>query len=119
MSNLPEELDDAARKKKLIAEGAFFRVGIVHAKAQAGHAMRPQALLHDAVEHAFGFASARMGDFLAPGGLVPRLQSVMPYLLTAASFVGRRKLLKPVLLGGVVLAGGVAWLMRNKRTPSE
>ena len=119
MANLNEALDDAARKKKLIAEGAFYRVGIVHAKAQAGHAMRPQALLHDAVEHALGFATARMGGFLAPAGLVTRLQSVMPYVLTAASFIGRRKLVKPVLIGGAVLAGAAAWLLRGRSAPSD
>jgi len=119
MANVNQELDDAARKQKLIAEGAFFRVGIVHAKAQAGHAMRPQALLHDAIEQALGFATARFGGFLAPAGLGGRLQSVMPYVLTAASFIGRRKLVKPVLIGGAVLAGAVAWLLRSKSHPSD
>ncbi|MES2740265.1 MAG: hypothetical protein V4754_04865 [Pseudomonadota bacterium] len=104
----------AERKKVLIAEGEYFRVGLVHAKLSVGHALQPQALLHGALDHAVGFAHARVDQFLAPTGV--RLETVMPYAMSALSFMARRKLIKPALAVAVVVAVGVAWFKRRKRS---
>ena len=103
-----------AQKNRLIAEGQLYRVGIVHSKIHVAQALHPQALLNGVVNHAVGYANARLDNVLAPGGL--SLQMAMPYLLAGLSFLGRRKLMKPVL--GVSLAGAAfawAWLARRKR----
>jgi hypothetical protein len=116
MSKIAGDLDDASRKKKLIAEGEFFRVGIMHAKSQVAHALQPKELLHDAVQHAVGYATSRVESLLSPSGM--RLQTIMPYVLTAFSyFKGKRSkrsgLLKPTLLLGTVASAAIAFVMRR------
>lgn len=112
-----EDDSDAAHKRRLIAEGEFFRVGILHAKANVGNAIRPESLLRGVAEHAQLFASTRMDHFMAAP--VAGVRSVMPYVLTVASFINRKKLVKPALAVCVVLAGVTAWLVRRNRTPEE
>jgi hypothetical protein len=100
----------AARKQRLVTEGQLYRVSIEHAKVNAAYAMRPEALLHGIVDHALGLAGGRMGRFgalLSPGGF--SLRSALPFLLTAGSFIARRKLIKPVLSLGVAAALAAAW----------
>jgi hypothetical protein len=101
-----------AQKNKLIAEGGLYRARIVHARAQAGAALRPEALLHEAIGRVRNFANLRLDSWLAPTGL--RWQSVMPLLLTALSFVGRRRLIKPAL-GVAIAAGALAWYARRRQ----
>lgn len=116
-TNLSKSDDDsdATHKRRLIAEGEFFRVGILHAKANVANAIRPEALLRGVVEHAQVFASTRIDHFMASP--VAGVRSVMPYVLTAVSFINRKKLIKPALAVCVVLAGATAWLVRRKRAP--
>ncbi len=103
----------AAHKRKLIAQGELYRVGIVHARAHVSEALRPNSLLQGVVEHAVGFASNRVESLMAPGGL--RLQGVMPYALTILSFIARKKLVKPAIGIAVAAAVAVNWLSRRKR----
>ena len=94
----------AARKAQLLRNGESYRVGIVHAKARVLHSLSPNAIMHQAYDHAVGFATSRIESLMAPTGL--RLQSLVPYAVTAFSFVARRKLLKPAL--GIAFAALVA-----------
>jgi hypothetical protein len=121
MSKIAGDLDDATRKKKLIAEGEFFRVGIMHAKSQVAHALQPKELLHDAVQHAVSFATSRVENMLSPSGM--RLQTIMPYVLTVFSFLkgkpgkeGKRskRLLKPGLVLGTVASAAIALVLRRR-----
>ncbi|MET3131570.1 hypothetical protein AAKU55_001832 [Oxalobacteraceae bacterium GrIS 1.11] len=114
MSMDADRAAQAARKNNLIAQGQLYRVGIVHARASVSAALRPEALLEGAVELAVGFAAARIETLLSPGGA--RLQNMMPYVLTAVSFIGRKKLFKQALGVGLAAAVAVAWLARRKRT---
>jgi len=59
----------AARKRLLIAQGEMYRVGIVHARANVGYALRPESMLQGVVETAVGFAGHRVESLLAPGGM--------------------------------------------------
>lgn len=104
----------AAYKQKLIAEGELYRVGIVHARANVVHALHPQTLLHGAVEHALGYAHARVDAVLAPGGL--GWQALVPYVLPTLTFVARKKIFKPALGVGIVVVAALAWFRRRKRT---
>jgi hypothetical protein len=99
----------AARKRLLIAQGEMYRVGIVHARANVGYALRPESLLQGVVETAVGFAGHRVESLLAPGGM--RLQG---YVLTALSFIGRKKLVKPALVLVAVAAVAASWLRRKR-----
>lgn len=127
---LSKEAALAARKQRLVTEGQLYRVSIEHAKVNVAMALRPEALLHgvmdNVVGHAFGLAGARLGGLLSPGGLNLRnllspggvnLRAVMPFLLTAGSFIMRRRLIKPLI--GVGVAAGIAtlWLRNRNTTP--
>lgn len=103
-----------AHKKKLIAEGQLYRVGIVHSKIQVAHALHPQAMLNGAATYVASYANARLDNILAPSGL--RMQALMPLLTAALSFLARRKVSKP-LLGAGVAAGalGLAWFARRRQ----
>lgn len=101
----------AAEKRKLIADGELYRVGLVCAKALVAQELRPEALWQGVLSHALGFAAKHVEHILAPSGL--RLQSVMPYLLTGMSLIARKKMVKPAL--GVIVALAVTWLIRKKR----
>lgn len=128
---LSKEAALAARKQRLVTEGQLYRVSIEHAKVNVAMALRPEALLHGVMDnvlgHAFGIAGARLGNLgglLSPGGLNLRgllapggvnLRAVLPFLLTAGSFVMRRRLLKPLI--GVGVAAGIATIwMRNRNS---
>jgi hypothetical protein len=76
----------AARKRLLIAQGEMYRVGIVHARANVGYALRPESLLQGVVETAVGFAGHRVESLLAPGGM--RLQGTIVYRTQEAGQAG-------------------------------
>lgn len=119
MTTQTEHAALAADKMRLIREGELQRVKVAHAKAQLGMALRPEALLHSAVDQASALAQARLGGLLSPGGLnMANLKTVLPIALTVGSFIMRKRLLKPALGVGAVVALGVAWLARRKRTAS-
>ena len=101
----------AAQKARLIAQGDSYRAGLAHARVQMAQSLRPDALLHGVLDHALGFATARLEHLLAPTGL--RVQTVMPYLIAALSFLARKKLIKPAIGIGAAAAGAL-WLMRRK-----
>jgi len=112
MSDVPIEV----QKERLIREGEYYRVGVIHAKAQVAQALRPEAILHEAVDQAIGLAQARFGGLLQPGGLSGlKLSSLLPYALTLGTYIARKRLIKPALAVGAVVAVGAAWLMRRKR----
>lgn len=106
----------AANKERLIKEGQLYRLSLAHAKALTAEAMQPEALLHGAVDHAAALARARFGLLMQPGGLHGvNVKALMPYLLTAGSFILRKRLVKPVLAVAAAAALGGAWMLRHKR----
>lgn len=114
MSQHAHGVDLDAHKQKLIAQGELFRVGIIHSRANVGHALRPEALLQGVVDNALGFASHRVEGLMAPGGF--RLQMVMPYIWPVLTYFGRnKKMVKPAIGIVAVAAGAVGWWLRRKR----
>ncbi len=107
----------AADIQRVIREGELYRIKVVHAKALVAQALRPDALMHGAMDHAVSLAQARLGGLMQPGGLSNfNYKALMPYAITVGSFLARKRLIKPVL-GVAVLAGvGVAWLLKRKRS---
>ncbi|MBB3118585.1 hypothetical protein [Pseudoduganella violacea] len=120
MSKEEQKLALAAAKQRLVAEGELHRLTTLHAKMQLRQALRPEALLHGAVDHAVGVAQSRLGGLLSPGGLSQlNFKTIMPYALTVGSFIVRKRLYKPALAVAAVAAAGAAWLLRRKRAEVE
>jgi len=104
--------DPAYRKEELLRDGAFFRAGVVHAKAQIRHGARPEVLLHSAIDHATWALRARADALLKPTGT--SMSVVAPYALAAFNFLRRRGMGKQAI-GAALVLGGLGWYMQRRR----
>jgi hypothetical protein len=104
--------DLAERKALLVRQGEFYRVGVVHAKAQVKYAARPDALFHSAIDHATWALRARVDSLLNPTGT--SVGSIMPYAMAIYSFIRRRKMGKAAIGAAVVLAGVGIYLQQRR-----
>jgi hypothetical protein len=108
-----KKVDDLAeRKARLLRQGEFYRVSIVHAKAHVKQGARPEALFHRALDHATFALRTRVDGLLRPTGT--SVTSMMPYALSILGFLSKRRLLKPALGVGVVIAAA-AWYVQRQR----
>jgi hypothetical protein len=103
----------ADRKAQLMRQGDFYRVGIAHAKQHIRQGARPDALFHQALDHATWAVRSRIDGLLRPTGI--SVASVMPYALSIIGFVTRRRLVKPAL-GITVALAALAWYAQQRRT---
>lgn len=134
----------AAAKEKLVLEGQLYRVSVVHAKAQVANALRPDAIVHSAIEHALGAvqhrfaglfgggaaragtpggegagASAGLGGLASLAGIFGLVKGMgltraLPVAIRVGSFVARRRLVKPALIAGAAALAAGLWLSRRK-----
>jgi hypothetical protein len=111
----------AERKARIVRQGAYYRVAIVHGKAQLRQGMRPEAIFHRALGHAGQAVRARVDGLLHTGtgnvalaGIVPAL---VPHALKFFGVLSRRQLLRPALgIGFVLIAAGYLWQRRRQRS---
>jgi hypothetical protein len=109
-------VDAAERKAELIRQGEFYRVGVVHSKAQVKYAARPENLFHSAVDHATWALRSRVDGLLQPTGA--SVATIMPYAMTIINFIRKRKMGKASL--GVSLAlAGIGWYLQRRRLQQQ
>jgi hypothetical protein len=101
-----------ARMSQLKRQADFYRVGIVHAKATIKQGARPEALLHNALDHATWALRSRVDTLLRPTGI--NVASIMPYAVSILGFITRRRLVKPAL-GVLAVAAGLAYYVQRRR----
>ncbi len=109
-------LDPAERKAELVRQGEFYRVGVVHAKAQVVHEARPDVLFHTAVDHASLAIRSRVDGLLHPTGA--SVASIMPWALTAFKFLRQRRMGKAAI-GTALVLGGVGIFLQQRRARQE
>lgn len=117
MASKQELAELAVAKERLVREGELYRLSTLRSKHEVINALQPQALLHGAVDQAIGAVQARLGHFISQGGGLSSInfKTALPLLVTAVSWLGRRRrLLKPALAVTAVAAAGVVWLLRRK-----
>jgi hypothetical protein len=102
----------ASRKAQLKRQADFYRVGIVHAKAGIRHGARPEALFHNALDHAGWALRTRVDSILRPTGI--NVAAIMPYAVSIIGFITRKRLVKPAL-GVLAAAGAVALYVQQRR----
>ncbi len=102
----------ATRKARLKRQADFYRVGIVHAKAGIKQGARPEALFHNALDHASWAVRTRVDNLLRPTGI--NVASIMPYAVSILGFITRRRLVKPAL-GALAAAAGLAYYVQQRR----
>ncbi len=103
------------RKARLMRQGDFYRVGIVHAKVAIKHGARPETLFHNALDHAAFAVRSRVDNILRPTGI--NVATIMPYAVTALGFLRKRGLVKPAM-GAVAAAAGLAYYVQQRRQKS-
>jgi uncharacterized membrane protein len=114
--------NSADRKKKLIAQGALYRVEVLHATQMTRASLRPDALARGAFHQLQGVAlsmfSKKTGIGLGAGA-----QALLPLLLSAAPALLRKKSLwKPALRGTLVaaaIAAATVFLSKEKTPPAH
>ncbi|PIL43956.1 hypothetical protein CR105_16595 [Massilia eurypsychrophila] len=100
------------RKAQLIREGEFYRVALVHAKAQVKHAARPDVLFHSAVDHATWAVRSRVDSLLKPTGA--SLATLAPIVVTAVRIFRNRRMGIAGIASAVAVAG-FGWYMQQRR----
>ena len=100
------------RKTRLKRQADFYRVAIVHSKASIKQGARPEALFHNALDHATWVLRSRVDGLLRPTGI--NVASIMPYAVSILGFITRRRLIKPAL-GVLAAAAGVAYCVQHRR----
>jgi hypothetical protein len=108
------------RKQKLIAQGASYRAGVVHAKDCVNAGLRPDALAKWLVARIAGVLGAAVKGSHAAVGAAPAgldLQTVLPLLASAAAALSKTSLPKPVTRGAAILGviGAVAATLLKKK----
>jgi hypothetical protein len=106
------EMTLAERKAQLVRQGEYYRVGIVHAKAQVAQGARPDVLWHSAMDHAGWALRSRVDSLLHPTGA--NLTMLMPVAMGALRFLARRHLVKPVA-GVAAGVGALVWYLKHRR----
>jgi hypothetical protein len=117
MASKKELAELAVAKERLVREGELYRLSALRSKHEVVNALQPQALLHGAVDQAIGALQARLGNFIRPGGGLSSIdfKTLLPLLMTAGTWLSRRRrLAKPALAVGALVAAGVMWLIRRK-----
>lgn len=100
------------RKAELIREGEFYRVGVVHAKAQVKQAARPEALFHSAVDQATWAIRSRVDGLLQPTGA--SVATLAPIVMTVIRILRNRKAGKAGLASAVVMTA-IGWYLQQRR----
>ncbi|CAN7459190.1 hypothetical protein LJR289_003026 [Pseudoduganella sp. LjRoot289] len=131
MSKDQQRTQLSAAKEQLVREGELYRVSVLHARAQVANALRPDALVHGAIEHALGVVQHRLASLFGGlggatgeggaglGGLAGLVKGMgltraLPIALKVGGFIARRRLVKPALLVGALAVAGGLWLSRRK-----
>lgn len=118
------------RKRKVLAQGALYRLGVMEAREVVRDNLSPESLAKGALSRVAHFATSFVGGgktmqsikALSASGISLRsLQSMTPLLMTGASLLSRRWLRKPLMYGGIIaVVGGVAYyLSRGREQPHE
>jgi hypothetical protein len=102
----------ASRKAALKRQADFYRVGIVHSRATIRQGARPEALFHQALDHATWAVRSRIDNILRPTGI--NVATIMPYAVSIFGFLTRRRLVKPAL-GVLAAAAAVAYYVHHRR----
>jgi len=100
----PDEVPLQERKRRLLAEGALFRIGIMDARSTVRANLNAESLAKGALNRIVGAVSATFsGAFSAKSG--GNLQSLSPLLIGGISLLSKRYLRKPLFYGTVISAG--------------
>ena len=126
MSDQDQGMSHEERKRKILAQGALYRLGVMEAREVVRENLSAESLAKGALSRVGRFAASLFGGGRTvqsikslkslSGGLGNlNLQTVTPLLMTGASLLSRRWLRKPLMMGGVIAAvGGLAYYFSQR-----
>src|SRR5450830_818242 len=120
MLDAEDRMSNEVRRRKLLAEGALYRIGIIDARERVRANLNASSLAKSAMRRMGGALSSGIGDLFS-GKAGNTLQSLTPLLISGASMLSKRYLRKP-LLYWVILGAGVVlarYLARKNRARSD
>ena len=119
-SGLDSQLSTAERKQKLLQEGARYRADMLVSRDIVRANLNSKSLASIVLGRMTGIASS---VFSNPINLKSaNLQTLLPLLLTGASWLSRRHARKPLLIGAAVIAaiGGAVFISsRNTKATTD
>ena len=101
------------RKAHLLQQGELHRQGIVLARQHIQHGIKPEVMIHNAIDHATWSLRSKVDSLLTPTGL--SVTAVAPYALKVLGIIRRRRMTKPAL-GVAALVGVAAWYVNHRRS---
>lgn len=100
------------RRAQILREGEQHRQAITLARLHIKHGMKPDVIMHNAIDSATYAVRSRVDTILTPAGL--SVTALMPYAIRVFGILRRRRKLKPAL-GVLALVGGAAWYLNHRR----
>lgn len=100
------------RKAHLLQQGEQHRQAIVLARQHIQHGMKPEVIIHNAIDHATWSLRSRVDSLLTPAGL--SVTAVAPYALKVLGIIRRRRMTKQAL-GVAAVLGVAAWYINHRR----
>lgn len=121
MPDFKDDMPVEMRRRKLLAEGALLRMGIMEARATVRANLNPESLAKSAVQRMAGSVAATVaGLFSGKAGVnLQMLQSLSPYLLGGISLLSKPRLRKPLLYGSIVSVGAALAYYLTRRPSDE
>ena len=99
------------RRAQLLRQGELHRQGLVLSRQHVKYGMKPDVILHNAIDNATYAVRSRIDTVLTPAGL--SVTALMPYAVRVFGILRRRRKLKPAL-GVAALVGGAAWYLNHR-----
>ncbi|SFB25266.1 hypothetical protein SAMN04515620_1314 [Collimonas sp. OK607] len=119
-SGLDSKLSTAERKQMLLAEGAAFRADMLASRDIVRANLNSKSVASILLGRITGIASSAFSN---PINLkTGNLRTVLPLLLTGASWLSRRGTRKPLLIGATVIAaigGALFFSSRNTKATTD
>jgi hypothetical protein len=121
MADFKDDMPAEIRRRKLLAEGALLRMGIMEARATMRASLNPESLAKSAVQRMVSTVATTVGGIFSgkSGVNLQTLQSLSPFLLGGISLLSKRYLRKPLLYGGIVSVGAVLAYYLTRRPSDE
>lgn len=115
------------RKRKVLAQGALYRLGVMEAREVVRENLSAESLAKTALNRVFHAATSVFGGGKSLQSLKSlkslssasgvNMQTVTPLLLTGVSLLSKRWLRKPLMYGGILSAvGGLAYYLSRRRS---
>lgn len=117
--NLEAYISLAERKRKLLADGASYRSGMMFSRDRIKESLNAESLARLAISHLATSAYSRFENLFSMKGL--NLQTLIPLVTGGISLLSKRSLLKPVVRGATVVGAlaAVAYFIARKKNNTD